>query len=1093
MDQQISVSHVVGIGASAGGLEALESFFARVPSDTGMAFVVIQHLTPDFKSVMDELLARHTEMAIRVIDEGMPLEPNTVYLIPSRKMITIDAKVFHVTERDQRLALHLPIDLFLVSLAETWHNHAIAIILSGTGSDGTRGVRAIHEQGGLVVCQTPETAHFDGMPRSAIGSGVVDITSAPAAMPNVLLDYIRHEHHISDTLAGAEVQGESDDPFMPIYNILGTRFGVEFNHYKPGTISRRIERRMALHGVPSVHDYVELLKALPNEPLNLYRDLLIGVTEFFRDRAAWEVLEETIIPKVCADASAEREIRCWVPGTATGEEAYSLAIAIHEYLTHHDLPVNVRIFATDVHLDSLETAGAGIYNGSALTTISPKRASRYFKRIEDDRFQIMPEIRSLVVFAKQNLTRDPPFTRLDLITCRNTLIYFDQETQNRVLCTFHFALNLGGHLFLGSSESLGVLSEEFEVAERQWKIFSKRRDIRLPPAIRTDESTSAYEKDALLRWSNRAHPRNLVGRDVTMLRSYDILLERYVPPAVLLDENGRLVHTFNKASEYLRPRPGAASLSIMDLVHPDLRMAVSTGLQRATREPAGVRYGGIRVRMSDDDVRIVRVTAELLGRHTPSDHFLIVFEEAQALESVPALLDAATGAEVATDELPTLDPDSAQSEHVARLEQELRYTKEYLQATIEELETSNEELQATNEELMSANEELQSTNEELHSVNEELYTVNKEYEMKINELTVLNDDMDNLLASTEIGTVFLDEALCVRRFTPAVGRQFSLLAQDIGRPIAHLNRKVNFPEFLSKLGAVLNSGEESEFEVCDTDGNWFLMRMHPYRHETGRIGGVVVTFVDISRIKEASEQLEQRNENLQGFAYAVSHDLSEPLRMVSGFARLLADKYDDALDDKARRYISQIETGAGRLHTMLQGILEYSRVVTRAEVREVVDFYDLVEDARTALSTLIAKTGARIDTRILPNRILVDRRQIVRVIRELIENAIKFSGDAKPEVKFDSKLDNEDWLISVADNGIGIQMADRERVFHMFWRSEKSSELPGTGVGLAVARRIAERHGGSLTCEAGPDGRGCFELRLPAAIEESSAEAPTAD
>ncbi|MGE0482668.1 MAG: chemotaxis protein CheB [Gammaproteobacteria bacterium] len=1076
-----SVRYVVGIGASAGGLEALEAFFAAVPSQTGMAFVVVQHLTPDFKSLMDELLARHTAMAIHVVEQGMTIEPNSVYLIPSRKMMTLEGDCFALTERDPRVGLNLPIDHFFLSLAHEWGENAIGVVLSGTGSDGTRGIRAIHEVGGLVLSQSLETARFDGMPRSATATGVVDLVLAPGAMPQVLVEYVDHERTIAGRALADWQNPEDVEPFTPIYNLLSSRYGVEFKHYKPGTITRRIERRMALHGIATVDEYINLLSALPSEPLNLYRDLLIGVTEFFRDRGAWEVLENTVIPALCERLTGERELRCWVPGVATGEEAYSLAMLFHEHLSRIGKSVNVRIFASDLHVDSLETAGNGTYTASALGAVPSHRVARYFKRLDDDEYQVVPEIRSMVVFAKQNLISDPPFTRLDLISCRNVMIYFDQETQQRVLTTLHFALGVGGYLFLGPSESLGDLGEEFETVDRHWKIYTKRRDVRLAAPVRTTARPEPDGHSPILHWAQRTQPRHLAGRDISILRTYDVLLDRFVPPAVLIDANGRLAHTFNRGADYLQARPGAASLNILDLVHPDLRMAVSTGMQRAAKESNVVRYGGIRVRIADDDERIVRVMVETLGHQNGGDHFLVVFEEAHRIVADAAPAPGAVPADDLVVEATDLDLASVHSEHVARLEQELRYTKEYLQATVEELETSNEELQATNEELMAANEELQSTNEELHSVNEELYTVNKEYESKINELTLLTDDMDNLLASTEIGTVFLDESLCIRRFTPAVARQFSLLSHDVGRPIAHLNRRINFPNFLGELGAVLDSGDEREFEVRDVDGNWFLMRMHPYRREAGGIGGVVVTFVDISRIKHTSEQLEQRNENMQGFAYAISHDMSEPLRMVSGFTRLLVDRYGEALDDKGRQYVEQINAGAERLNAMLQGVLEYSRVMTRADDRETVDFYDLVADARQRLAAAIEQSGARIETRMLPHRIDVDRRQMLRVVVELIENAIKFVGPGRaPDIRFDATLENGAWTISIGDNGPGIPPGEREKVFDIFSRLHRDRDKPGNGVGLAVARRVAERHGGSLECADNPGGGTRLVLTLPA-------------
>ncbi|MEO1574819.1 MAG: chemotaxis protein CheB, partial [Pseudomonadota bacterium] len=547
-------SFVVGLGASAGGLEALEEFFNTVPPDSGMAFVVVQHLTPDFKSLMDELLARHTIMAIHKVEQGMAIEPNSVYLIPARKMMTIQADHLVLTDRDDTEGLNLPIDRFLNSLAEERGETGIGVILSGTGSDGTRGVRAIHQAGGLVLAQSVDSARFDGMPRSAVATGIVDAVLAPAAMPGVLVDYVGHGRPLTSDKPVPETRGL--EPFHQIIELLGQHFGVDFGLYKIGTISRRIERRMALHAVHSIEDYVELLDSVETELPDLYRDLLIGVTEFFRDERPWIELEEKIIPEICQRAK-KREVRCWVAGTASGEEAYSLAILFHEYMTDNGLPINIRIFATDLHTESLDVAGQGVYSSSSLARISKERARRYFRSVGPDRFQVVPEIRSMVVFAKQDLTSDPPFTNLDLVTCRNVIIYFDAEAQMNALSMFHFSLRVSGTLFLGPSESLGDLSNEFEVIDERLKLYRKRRDVRLPRRILPARPRSARPDDPDAASAMKTPARRIAsGRDVAMLKAYDSILNRYAPTSLLVDGFGQLAHTFNQGSQYLQAARG---------------------------------------------------------------------------------------------------------------------------------------------------------------------------------------------------------------------------------------------------------------------------------------------------------------------------------------------------------------------------------------------------------------------------------------------------------------------------------------------------------------------------------------------------------
>ncbi|MDX1518706.1 MAG: chemotaxis protein CheB, partial [Gammaproteobacteria bacterium] len=852
---------IVGLGASAGGLEALEAFFSNMPVDTGMSFVVIQHLAPDFKSLMDELLTRHTDMAIHIAENNMAVEPNSIYLIPPKKEMVIAYNRLLLRDRNPAGMLNLPIDIFFHSLAEQVREKAIGIIFSGTGSDGSRGIAAIHEHGGFVMCQSPESAKFDGMPNSAIATGVIDVIINPNEMPDVLQEYVRHTNSFLGDLS-RKVSDPKLDIYAPIFDRLNSTYDVDFQFYKPSTVGRRIERRMALHRIQTVNEYIEYTLNEENNELELlYRDLLIGVTQFFRDAEVWGYLAHKIIPSICNHCTNEKEVRFWVPGCATGEEAYSLAILAHEALTEKHKPLNIRIFATDLHKDSLAYAGRGFYPASSLANMSKNRIQRYFTQHGDDKYEVSPEIRRMVVFAHHNVLKDPPFAKLDLISCRNLLIYFLPDAQKRVLSLLHFALKVGGMLLLGPSESLGDIKAEFEPVDKTQKLFVKRRDIRLGQNIRLGNTKFMPKSgDEILKGPN-ARQGQIGGRDINLIKAYDTLLHQYVPPSVLIENSGLLAHTFGSAGDYLRPPTGVSSLDLLDMIHPDLRMAVSTGLQRATKENGPISYGGIQVKLSDEDCRIVRVTVRSLSDYKPSDYILVSFEEIDRVREASVVQPA--DAEV--DDVQT-DAQAVSSDHVKHLEEELRYTKENLQATVEELETSNEELQATNEELMASNEELQSTNEELHSVNEELYTVNKEYEEKIIELTQLTDDMDNLLACTDIGTIFLDKELKIRKFTPAAARQFSLLAQDIGRPIMHLNKNIEFDDFHGQVERTLNEGVASTYEVRNKNEEWYLLGLHPYRNDKNETTGVVITFVEITLLKKASMMIAERNEELQSFA-----------------------------------------------------------------------------------------------------------------------------------------------------------------------------------------------------------------------------------
>jgi len=827
--------YVVGVGASAGGLEALETFFEHLPTDPGVAFVVIQHLSPDFKSLMDELLSRRTEIAIHRVENGMEVQPNAIYLMPPKKEMIISGGRLLLTDKDPATGLSLPIDAFFRSLAQDFGERAIAIVLSGTGSDGSRGIRAVHEAGGLVIVQTEDTAKFDGMPRSAIETGIVDLILPPAKMSQALLDYTEHPVH---GVKGGSAKDKlaTDTGLSAVYSLLRAECGIDFSHYKPNTVLRRIDRRLQLNRSIDLDEYVEQLRRDRRELNSLYKDLLIGVTRFFRDPDLFHRLEQQVVPEVLSRVPPDEEVRVWVAGCATGEEAYSYAIVLHEALTAANRPVHVKIFATDVHRASLEFASEGLYDESALSEASPARLQRYFLK-QADGFQVSPDLRKMIVFAPHNVIKDAPFTKLDLMSCRNLLIYLQPQAQKKAISLFHFGLKPGGALVLGPSESPGDLTDEFDVIDGRWKIYSKRRDVRLNTDLRLPIMHLLPNSPAM----GVAPRAPKTGPDPNLVKAYDELLGAYVPPSFLVSAQRELLHTFGGAGRFLEVPDGRPSADLLDMVDHDLRLAISGALQRALKERTPVAYGGV-VRCADVEGERLRVCVRPLAiRDTGETYFLISLEtEAPA----PAAPEPAG----------RLDLDAASRKRLEELEEELRYTKENLQATVEEMETTNEELQATNEELVASNEELQSTNEELHSVNEELYTVNAEYQRKIAELTELTDDMDNLLRSTDVGTVFLDRNLQIRKFTPKIAHAFQLLPQDVGRRLDSFAHNIVYDGLLDDVQRVLDTAEPWERDVQDRYGEWFLLRILPYRTR-GRIDGVVLTLIAISRLKKTEQEL----------------------------------------------------------------------------------------------------------------------------------------------------------------------------------------------------------------------------------------------
>ncbi len=834
---------VVGIGASAGGLESLQRFFDRMPADSGMAFVVVQHLSPDFKSVMDELLSRHSDMPVTLAVDGEALEPNHVYLLPPGKEIEVRERKLSLSDRDGT-AFALPIDTFFRSLAADFGEAAVAIVMSGSGSDGSRGVVEVKRAGGLVLAESPSTARFDSMPSSSLATGAVDRVCPPEEMPQLLCG-LRAAPDSSDEDAVLALT-----PFEPkeaLFELLREQYGIDFSRYKANTVSRRLARRLSLKNITDLATYVEQLRSDPAELSTLYHDLLIGVTRFFRDPEAFQLLEERVIPDILERVPPSEEIRVWVAGCATGEEAYSLAILFHEALTRAKRPLNLKLLATDMHRASLERAGAGLYSDDQLVHVSEERLTRYFVR-RGSAHQVSPELRQLIVFAAHNVIKDAPFTRLHLITCRNLLIYLDAEAQRSVISLFHFGLTSGGVLFLGSSETTGGLSHEFSVINERAKLFRKRRDVRLlkPVPLSPSQLATARPVDGV------APPRGS-GIDPRLLASYDQLLDRFLPPSFLVDEHGRLLDSFGGAERALKLKRRRPSGNLLDLVDGSVRAVLATAMQRVVRTGTSVSLLAIRF---SDEAPPQRVVVELVNPPRDEGVHLLVRLESEPVARAPAVESPPAG---------QLDAQAASAERMQSLEGELSYAKEVLQATVEELETSNEELQATNEELIASNEELQSTNEELQSTNEELYSVNAEYQQKIEELQQLNADFHHLLEGTDVGTIFLDAGLRIRKYTSRIASVFRVQDQDIGRELSDFSHSIRRASLMDDLRRVLTEGVSIEDEVRDDNGTPFFLRILPYLsgpidRDTGgaaqrHITGVVLTITEITALERAREHL----------------------------------------------------------------------------------------------------------------------------------------------------------------------------------------------------------------------------------------------
>ena len=833
---------IVAIGASAGGLEALEAFFnALAPTDI-LSCVVIQHLSPDFRSLMDEILSRQTTMTIYRVEDGMEILPGCIYLIPPKKEMTIRGSRLHLTDKDGHKSMEMPIDIFLRSLARERGRKGVAVILSGSGSDGSRGIADVRRAGGLVLVQNPQSAKFDGMPRKALDTGEAHLSMLPEEMPEAILEYCMSPESFIDSARHLSLDGRAEGRHEAAFlDLLRQQSGIDFSCYKPTTVGRRVARRMAMHQVKRLSDYLDMLNADVQELGSLSRDLLIGVTSFFRDTEAFERLENDVLPGIFSGREQENDVRVWVAGCATGEEAYSLAMLLTEAREKAGAACRIIVFATDVHRESIEFAAVGLYERPRLENVSRERLERFFSPDGPDSFRVIPEIRSMVVFAPHNMLSDPPFTRIDLISCRNMLIYFLPAAQEKAVSMFHFALKVGAVMFMGMSETPGALSAEFDTIDPKCKMYRKRRDVRLNFDIRMH----SQEKQRF----TAGPARSMVNIDRNLLRDYDLLLSRYMPPGLIVGERREILHIFGDVSRYLALLDGRIERDVLEMVDSDLRLALSSALHRSAMKEPRVHFRQIRLQHGEGDewvdVGVERLTDEKTGVH----HYHISFEQSVTQSELPA--STAFGAQAYTRE-----EDAWQ--RIIELEGELQTSRENLQATIEELQTTNEELQATNEEMLAANEELQSTNEELHSVNEELYTVNAEFEKKNKELLELNDDHDNLLRSTEVGTLFLDRNLRIRKFNPAITRSFRLLPQDVGRPVDHIAYQFGGQaEMLAEMREVLSSGNAVEREIAFGEGQHILRRTLPFVNSANEIKGVVLTFTDISQVRSADEDRHQ--------------------------------------------------------------------------------------------------------------------------------------------------------------------------------------------------------------------------------------------
>ncbi|WP_369929532.1 CheR family methyltransferase [Xanthomonas sp. NCPPB 2632] len=850
---------VIGIGTSAGGLAALARFLEALPAEPEVAFVVVMHLSPRHDSIADQILQRSTAMRVIQVNEPTPLRKNEVYVISPRQGLSMTDGYLRLVELDRPRGKHVAIDFFFRTLAEVHRERAMAVILTGTGSDGSVGIARIRERGGITFAQHPDDAEYDQMPRAAIATGAVDIVLPVAELPERILLLARESARIALPDLGEPPDTSPDSPPPPagspldedalrdIMLILRAKTGHDFRSYKRATVLRRIERRMQVNGVATLAAYRDFLHDHPVERPALLKDMLISVTNFFRDREAFDALERAVVPQLFDKADENHRVRAWCAGCATGEEAYSVAMVLAEAAAATDAAVQV--FATDIDDDAIAHARQGRYPSAVATDIAPGRVTRFLTR-DDNVYRVAKPLRECLLFARHNVLQDPPFSKLDLITCRNLLIYLNRDVQAHVLEMFHFALRPGGFLFLGSSESAEVAAKFFTPVDKKHRIYRANLIPRSGMYLQAPTRQLPVQSAVSAAAQQAAQER----RTRSLAEVHRRAVEDRLPPSILIDREGQVAHVSERAGSYLRMTGGPPSYQLTSLIVPELRLELRAALYQASQEERAVHSPAMRLQRNGDALSVTVEVRPVGDKDTDAGYQLVIFHE-QKTSGEPTLVDAD-----AVEQTPIL----------LQMEEELRRAREQLQVTLEESETSgeelkasNEELQSINEELRSATEELETSKEELQSINEELITVNHELKMKVDETAKVNDDLHNLVASTDIATVFVDRDMCIKRFTPRAADVFRLIPADVGRSLLDLNHSLDYPDLPADAEQAFHSLRSIDREVGSQDGRWYIARILPYRTAEDRIEGAVLTFIDITRRRNAEETARSSEERMR--------------------------------------------------------------------------------------------------------------------------------------------------------------------------------------------------------------------------------------
>lgn len=1084
---------IVGVAASAGGLEAFTDLISNLPADTGMAFVLVQHLSPDHESLLSEIIGRLTEMPVHQVQDQMAVEPNLIYVIPPKAQMTLVDGLFHLAERQLVSGKYMPGDVFFESLAADWGNKAIGVVLSGMDGDGSQGLIPIKVAGGITFAQSVETAKFDSMPTKAAATGYVDFVLPPEAIAAELVNISRSPLlATSEPLQGVKEQPEAGNALEIIFALLRTTTGVDFTLYKATTIDRRMQRRMLLYKFERLDDYARYLQEHPAEVQALYEEILIHVTSFFRDPETFEQLKTEVFPTISRDKNANTPIRIWVAGCSTGEEVYSIAICLLEFFSDRATMPPIQIFATDISAAAIDKARAGFYLESQLDGVSPDRLNRFFFRVADGGYKISSAIRELCVFARHHVGSDPPFSNLDLVSCRNVMIYLSDTLQERIIALFHHSLNLNGFLILGTSESVKSDSDLFRSVHEPTKIYARQ--------LTSTRSLFSFSPNAYPVVGGESQPRGIepIASNFDLVREIDQLIAaRYAPVSVIINDQMQILHLRGDTDPYLKLPTGTTDLNVMMMAREGLTLPLRTAIYQAQTQNIAVRQEQVQLESGENSARFNLDVIPFQPTTASTVYFLVIFE---------AVLPPIIPSSAASDQGQT--PEDLEREILqlrqalsAAIQRELA-AQAHLQAVIQEHSSLNQRLRVANEEILSSNEELQSTNEELQTAkeeiqatNEELSTTNDELRSRNRQQSRDNSDLNNFVDSISVPILMLNNELRIRRLTPTAQRLFNYIPTDIGRRFSDLRSDFDVSSLEAMALEVLKTLNTKEQEIQTQSGHWYSLRIRPYRTTENQIDGLTIVFFDIDALKRhaaileaARQQAETANLAKDEFLSNLSHELRNPLNAILGWAQQLRTSTFD--ESTVSRALETIERNARVQAHLIEDILDTSRIVSgRLSLNAYQLDLNLVVQAAIATVQLSADAkNIEIIDQLNAAMVVGDAERLQQVFWNLLSNAIKFTP---PNGRIEIALERVQGQVQirVADTGQGIAADLMPYIFERFRQGDSSTTKakPGLGLGLAITKHLVELHGGTIQATSPGEGQGAtFIVRLPL-IEQSQA------